>query len=151
MQMQDSEDYHTSIVVQRSPKASQEAIGHVSEWWAKNVTGSSVQSGDEFTVQFGDTFVKFKVSEYIPGRKVVWEVLDCNLHWLPAKDRKEWKGTQVVWEIRAQNGGSKIEMTHVGITPQVVCYADCKLGWDGYVQQSLYKLLTDGEGMPEQF
>ena len=33
----------------------------------------------------------------MPGKKVVWHVLDCYLHWL--KDKTEWKDTDVVFDI----------------------------------------------------
>jgi hypothetical protein len=41
-------------------------------------------------------------------------------------------------------------MTHVGVVPRAECYADCKKGWDFYVGESLLRLLTENEGLPDQ-
>jgi hypothetical protein len=94
----------------------------------------------------GDTWVNFKITEMIPDKKVVWYATDCDLPWL--KDRKEWKGTSVQFDIAEIPGGTQMSMTHVGLTPQVECYANCKKGWDFYAGSSLLQLITEGKGMP---
>ena len=102
---------------------------------------------DVFTLDFGKTsFVTFKLIEVVPDKKVVWLVTDCNLDFL--KDKTEWTGTKVIWEISPENNSTKIKMTHVGIVPEVECYDSCVKGWDHYVKESLFKLLTEGKGLP---
>ena len=82
-----------------------------------------------------------------PAKRVVWDTLDCNLHWM--KDKKEWKGTQIVWEILPVKDASRVEMTHVGLRPGIECFEDCRKGWNHYVKASLYRLIDEGKGDPD--
>lgn len=142
-----TQDYHRSITLNVTPREAMEKIGRVSDWWAKNYEGKSQKQGDEFTVRFGDTFVNFKLTEVIPEKKVVWHVTDCNLHWINAK--KEWKGTDVIFELNPENNSTRIDFTHRGLVPGVECYNDCEKGWDGHITQSLTTFLAGGKGKPE--
>jgi len=116
--------------------------------WTKAFTGAAEKVGDAFTVRFGETFVDFKISEVVPGKKVVWQVTDCNLHWI--NDKKEWKDTSVVWEASPDNGATRVKMTHIGLVPCAECYDNCKGGWDFCVGKSLSKLLNENKGLPDQ-
>ena len=143
----EQKNYHCSIAANITPEQAYSGIANVAGWWAKNFKGKALNLGDIFTVQFGETNVTFEIIEAIPGKKVVWKVTDCYLHWL--NDKTEWNGTTIVWEITTANGMTKIDMTHVGLTPVVECYNDCKKGWDGHITGSLFKLVTEGFGKPE--
>lgn len=121
------------------------AISHrVPEWWTANFGGSSWDVGDSFVTIFGETFGAFEIVEFVPDKKIAWECTDCNLHFL--KDKKEWKGTRIVWEFEGDDHNSQITMTHVGLNPKLECFEDCTGGWNHYVRSSLYKLLTTGKG-----
>ena len=141
-------DFHSSITVSLSPKKVFDSIGRVREWWTQDFEGNSAKMGDVFTVRFGDTFVTFRITEEIAGKKIAWKVIDCNLHWL--HNKKEWKGTQINWEVETTKSGTQISFTHMGLLPEVECYSDCVKGWTFYVNDSLFKLLTDGKGLPEK-
>jgi hypothetical protein len=143
----EKQNYHSSITVNTDAKKVFENISRVSSWWAANVEGHAKNPGDLFTVHFGETFVSFKIAEAIPGKKIVWEVIDCNLHWL--SDKKEWKYTKINWGIAQKGDKTQIDFTHVGLVPGIECYNDCKKGWDFFVQESLFKLITEGKGLPE--
>lgn len=140
-------DYHASIVVPGSVKKASEAISQVSSWWTENITGSSKNKDDIFEVHFGETFSKFRIIENLPGKIIRWHVMDCNLHWM--KNKKEWKDTEVLWEISSVDDSTRIDMTHVGLVPGIECFEDCNKGWNHYVKVSLYKLLTEGRGEPD--
>lgn len=141
------QNYQCSFTANITATEALENISHVSEWWTGNYEGSSKKPGDTFTVRFGETFVNFEIVEAIPNKKIVWQVVDCNLHWL--KDKKEWKGTQLSWEVSPENNSTRINMTHVGLIPEIECYENCKKGWDFYAGESLKKLMTEHKGMPE--
>ena len=143
----EQKNYHSSIAAGISPKEAFANIANVAGWWRKSFKGSAQKAGDTFTIQFGDTNVAFEITEAIPDKKIVWHVTDCNLHWL--KDKTEWKDTDVVWEITPQNKTTRIDMTHVGIVPGIECYESCEKGWNQYVTQSLFKLVTEGKGQPD--
>ena len=141
------EDYHYSITAKISAKKAIDKINRVSEWWTKGFKGSSQKLGDTFSVRFGETFVDFEVVEVVPDKKIVWQVIDCNLHWL--KNTTEWNDTKIEWEISSKNGTTKVNMTHNGLIPRIECFDDCKEGWDFYVGESLLKLLTENKGLPD--
>ncbi|MEJ0082166.1 MAG: hypothetical protein WDM78_14765 [Puia sp.] len=75
-------DYHTDIDVHVSVQKAFDAICRVSAWWTENTEGSTVHLNDEFTVRFGETFRSLESSKSLPAQKLVWHVLDCNLHWI---------------------------------------------------------------------
>lgn len=142
-----NKNYHTTIKVKASAEEAMKRIGQVSKWWAKKVKGKSEKLNDEFTVDFGETFVDFKISKLQPNKKVVWKVTDCNLHWI--NDKKEWVDTEIIFEIKQGRNSSKIDFTHVGLVPGVECYSDCEVGWNGHITGSLVKLINEGKGQPE--
>ncbi|HEX3079052.1 MAG TPA: SRPBCC domain-containing protein [Puia sp.] len=140
-------DYHAMIEVHCSAQKAFDAICRVSAWWTENTDGDTVHSNGEFKVRFGETFSRFKIIEYIPGQKLVWYVIDCNLHWM--KDKKEWKDTKILWQITGSGNSSRISMTHIGLNAGIECFEDCTKGWNHYVTVSLFKLIEDGKGEPD--
>ncbi len=121
----------------------------VREWWTKNYRRAIQQKKyDLFTVHFGETWVKFQITELVPHQKIVWLVTDCFLHWL--NDKKEWKGTEVKFEISTvKEGNEGKHETHVGLVPQAECFENCKTGWNFFAGESLLKLITEKKGRPD--
>lgn len=142
-----NENFHKTIKVNAAAKEAMKKISQVNLWWAKNFKGKAEKLNDAFSVHFGETFVNFQISELVPDKKVVWKVTDCNLHWIKAK--KEWNGTEVVFEISQKNDSTQIDFTHIGLIPGVECYNDCDAGWTGHITKSLVHLINEGKGMPE--
>jgi len=141
------QNYQASITANVSAKEAFEKICHVNEWWTANFEGSAKKLNDIFTVRFGETFVTFKIVDVIPNEIIVWHVTDCHLHWL--SDKTEWNGTKVVFEISEQSNSTRIDMTHVGLMPDIECYENCEKGWDFFIKQSLLKLIKTGKGLPD--
>jgi hypothetical protein len=140
-------NYSVTINVNADPDEAFKKISQVNLWWAKNFIGKAVEEGDTFKVDFGKTFVDFKVTEAVPGQRIVWLVTDCYLHWI--ENKREWNQTEVVWEISRKDGGSQIKMTHVGLVPTTECYNDCEAGWNGHIKESLVTLINENRGKPE--
>ena len=140
-------NFHTTIKVNANTEGVTKKINQVNQWWAKNVKGETDNLHDKFTVDFGSTWVDFQITELIPNKKVVWKVLDCNLEWI--KNKKEWNGTEVVFEISEIKNESQIEFTHLGLIPSFECYEDCKVGWTEHVTESLLMFINEGKGMPQ--
>ncbi len=140
------QNYQCSIAADITPHEAFNSINQVNQWWAKNFEGRAEKLDDVFTVRFGTTWVTFKLTEVVPDKKVVWEVLDCYLPWL--NDKTEWNGTCVVFEIEASSESTQITMTHIGLVPEVECYQACETGWNHHIKDSLLALLTEREGMP---
>jgi len=141
-------DYRRSISAKISAADAFSRIQAVSRWWTKGVTGCAENVNDLFTVRFGQTFVDFKVREIVPPSKIVWQVIDSELPWLKNKD--EWTGTEVVWELMPDGDSTQITMTHVGLNPAVECYEKCEAGWDFFVGESLSRLMSENLGMPDR-
>jgi Activator of Hsp90 ATPase homolog 1-like protein len=110
--------------------------------------GSLQKPDDIFTVSFGEVYITMKVTESVPGKKIVWHVTDCNKPWL--KNKKEWKGTELIWEISDKDNNTQILFTHKGLVPEVECYEVCSDAWSEYVKQSLWSLTSKGKGNPTQ-
>lgn len=119
----------------------------ISAWWTESVEGSAKNSNDWFTVRFGNTFKAFEVEEMIPGKKIIWKCIDARIDIPALENKSEWAGTKIVWEMYPENGATKLDMTHYGLTPSFECYTICESGWKQFLG-SLKSLLDTGTGMP---
>src|SRR4051794_11278087 len=116
--MQTAQDYRRTINVTNPSDEAFEKIGNVRDWWADNTIGETHELGGNFTIHFSEeTFVAFRITEAIPGTKIVWLVEDCYLHWLT--DKKEWNGTRVIFDVAEIDGKTSVTMTHEGLHPRV--------------------------------
>ncbi len=142
-----NQDYQSSITTYSTPEEAFEKISRVSEWWAKDFEGRSEEPNDVFTVRFqnGDMY-KVKVSESIPHKKILWDVIDSYQGW--HDDHTEWVGTKIVWEVLPKTDSTEVQMTHAGLVPEFECFAQCRLGWDYLMGKSLLNLLNSNKGMP---
>ncbi|HZX58472.1 MAG TPA: SRPBCC domain-containing protein [Mucilaginibacter sp.] len=143
----EQQNYQGSIAADFTPVEAFEAIGRVNEWWARDIDGRTTTLNDVFTVHFGETYVTFEITESVPNEKIAWHVTDCYLPWL--KDKTEWTGTTVVFEISPSGDETQVTMTHIGLVPEVECYNGCEAGWNKYFKESLFKLLTEHAGVPQ--
>ena len=141
-----SESFTTSFTVDRSPKQVFDAINDVRAWWSGNIDGRTDALGAEFTYRYKRVHrTTQKITELVPNQKVVWHVTDSFINF---GDPNEWTGTDVVFEIGEKGGKTEVRFTHSGLVPSFECYDACRKGWTFYVQESLRKLITSGEGEP---
>lgn len=137
--------FTTTFFVNQTPGEVFNAINNVSGWWQGEIKGSSKKLNDEFEYRMPDIhYSKQKIVEIIPNEKVVWLVTDSNLS--SFKDKQEWNGTKVIFEIKEINGKTQLRFTHLGLVPQFQCYGDCSGAWGMLVEQSLFSLITTGKG-----
>lgn len=141
--------YTSSISVNSIAKEVFQRITRVSEWWSENIEGNTKNLNDIFTIRFvfGDSFV-MKIVEIVPEKKIVWQVIDCNLTWV--KDPQEWKGTHIHFDIAGKKNSVQVTFTHIGLVPEIECYKGCVGGWNQYISESLLQFLTDGKGKPDR-
>ncbi|HYV90903.1 MAG TPA: SRPBCC domain-containing protein [Chitinophagales bacterium] len=144
----EKKNYHISVSEKITPEEAMKHINNPKAWWGEDIDGNSEKKNDVFTYYSRDTWVKFKITELEQSKKIVWYVTDCFLHTM--NDKKEWKDTRVVWEISKTKEGVKVDMTHMGLTPKMECYADCEKGWNLFVGNSLHTLMTTGKGTPHK-
>jgi hypothetical protein len=87
------------------------------------------------------------VVELVPGKKVAWHVVDANLSFL--RDKTEWTGTTIVFEISPRGDQTEIRFTHVGMAPEVECFDICSNAWGGLIRGSLRSFIEEGVGDPD--
>ena len=133
----------------QTPKEVFDAINNVRGWWSGDIEGSTDKLGAEWTYRYKDMHrSKQKITELVSGKRVVWHVLDAYLSFV--KDKTEWNGTDVVFDIIKKDGKTQLQFTHVGLVPEFECYDDCSNAWGGYINGSLRKLITKGKGQPNK-
>ena len=143
----DTQSFTTSFIVDQSPAEVFQAITNVRGWWSGEIGGGTDTLGSEFTYRYQDLHrSRQKITEFVPGQKVVWRVLESEIN--HAKDRAEWNGTEIVFEIGRSNGKTELRFTHVGLTPRIQCYGNCSGAWAFYINESLRNLITTGKGEP---
>jgi hypothetical protein len=143
-----NQDYNVSILVDATAHEAFESINSVTKWWTEHLEGSSKKLNDEFTVRFDDVHMSTqKLVEIVPDKKVVWLVTDSQLNFVA--DKNEWTGHKIIFDISPQGNKTKIDFTQVGLVPTAECYGGCSGAWNGYIKGSLFKLITEGKGMPE--
>src|SRR5258708_3862302 len=85
-----------------------------------------------------------KITEFVPHRKVVWHTTDSHLNFI--KDKAEWTGPDIVFEIARKNGRTELRFTHIGLLRANECYDSCSVAWSFYINHSLFTLITKGKG-----
>ncbi len=140
-------DFTTTFSVDQSPKEVFDAINNVRGWWSEEIDGSTDKLGAEFKFHHKDLHRSTqKIIEFVPGKKVVWHVSEARLNFV--KNKTEWNGTEVVFEITRKDGKTELRFTHVGLVPAFECYGDCSGAWGFYIDNSLRDLITTGKGQP---
>ncbi|MCA9907995.1 MAG: SRPBCC domain-containing protein [Anaerolineae bacterium] len=142
-------NYTTSFTVDQAPEAVFAAVNNVRGWWSEDVEGKTDELGAEFEFRSNDLHRSTqKITEWIPGKKVVWHVLDSQISFV--QDEAEWTDTDIVFEIARKDGRTELRFTHVGLAPAIECYTACSDAWGFYVNRSLFNLITTGKGNPAE-
>ena len=146
-----SQYFSTTIMVDQTPEEAFAAIINVRGWWTgePGVEGSTDKLGDEFTYRYKPHhYSKQKITELIPGNKVVWLVSDSQLNFV--KDKSEWNGTTITFEISTKGDMTEVRFTHAGLVPDFECYGACSNAWGSYINGSLRNLITAVKGQPKK-
>ena len=139
--------YTTSFTVDQTPEEVFDAINNIRSWWSHAIEGSTDKLGAVFYYHYQDIHrCTFKITELVPGKKVVWHVLQNYFNFV--EDKTEWTGTDVVFEITKKDNTTEVRFTHVGLVPTYECYTVCSDGWGTYINGSLRSLITTGIGQP---
>lgn len=140
-------DFTTTISVDQTPEEAFKAINNVRGWWSEEIEGSTDKLGAEWTYRYKDVHkCKMKITELVPNKKVVWLVADNYFNF--TKDKTEWKGTKVIFEISKKGDKTQVHFTHQGLVPEYECFDVCSNAWGSYINGSLRKLISTGKGQP---
>jgi len=142
-----TKDFTTTILVDNTPEKVFNAINNVRGWWSEEIEGLTDKLNSEFDYHYEDVHsCKMKIVELVPNKKIVWLVLDNYFKF--TKDKSEWKGTKIIFEIAEKDNKTEMRFTHEGLVPAYECYEICRDAWTGYIQKSLRNFITTGKGQP---
>lgn len=138
-------DFIATILVDQTPEEVFHAVNNVRGWWSGEIEGNTEKLNDEFSYRSGEFhFSKQKLIEVVPERKVVWLVTESQLNFV--KNKNEWTGTKIYFEISEQDTKTQLRFTHQGLIPGIECFGGCSNAWGKLIQQSLFSLITTGKG-----
>ena len=138
-----------AYTVDETPEEVFDAIKDVRGWWSGEIDGSTDKLGAEFTYRYKDIHsTTQKITEFVPGKKIVWYISDATLNFV--KNKTEWNGTEVIFEITRKGDKTELRFTHAGLVSAFECYGDCAGAWGFYINDSLRGLITKGKGQPNQ-
>lgn len=142
-----NQSFATSFLVDQSPGEVFDAVNDVRGWWSTSLVGKSAKLGDVFTFRYEDIHEsRQELVEVVPGKRVVWLILDASLNF--TEDKDEWKGTRVIFDISKKGGKTELRFTHEGLVPAFQCFDACSEGWGFFIDVSLKKLIATGKGEP---
>lgn len=137
-----------TFTVDQTPAEAFAAVNNVCGWWSGEIEGDTDKLNGVFTYRYKDVhYSKQKVTELVPDRKVVWLVLDADLNF--TKDRREWNGTRITFDIAKKGDKTEVRFTH-NLGPEHECFEACSDAWTFYVKESLRKLIATGQGKPNK-
>ena len=140
-----TKDFTTAILVDQTPEEIFKAINNVRGWWQGEIEGNTGKLNDEFTYRMKEFhFSKQKLVEVIPNERMVWLVTESQLNFF--KDKNEWTGTKIIFEISEKKNKTQLRFTHSGLVKEIECYGDCSNAWTQLIQKSLFSLITTGKG-----
>ena len=143
-----TQNYTATFLVDQTPEEAFRAINNVRDWWSEEIEGSTDKLG-EFKYRYQEVHrCTIRVTELVPGKRVVWHVVDNDFSFV--KDKSEWIDTEIVFDIGRKGDKTEVRFTHVGLVPTYECYDTCSDAWGLYINGSLRNLITKGKGQPNQ-
>ena len=141
-----SQDFTIRFTAEKTPEEVFNAINNVRGWWSGEIEGETDKEGAIFTYRVpGIHFSKQKILVLsIP--RIHWQIVESNLSFL--KNKNEWTGTAINFEILAHGLFSEIQFTHQGLVPIQECYGDCSNAWGMLINGNLQKLINTGKPQP---
>jgi uncharacterized protein YndB with AHSA1/START domain len=108
-------------------------------WWTTDTRGDGDDVGGVLRFRFGAGGFDMKVLELVPGKRVLWEVVD---------GPEEWIGTRVDWSLEQVDDYTVILFKHQGWKEPVEFMHHCSTKWAVFLL-SLKSLIETGKGAPD--
>ena len=143
------QNYTASFTVDEAPQDVFAAINNPRRWWSEEIEDDTDTLGAVFAYHYKDVHrCMMKITEFIPGKKIAWHVLDNYFDF--TEDKTEWKDTTISFEISEKGSKTQVDFTHFGLVPEYECYDICSDAWGTYIKGSLRSLITKGNGKPNK-
>ncbi|MPR34639.1 SRPBCC family protein [Salmonirosea aquatica] len=139
-----TESFEYSFESSKSPEEVFQVLMEIDQWWSglhgETIAGESQKLNDEFAFRAGKGahYSKQKLIEFLPNKRIGWQVLESNLSFL--KDSSEWTDTKIGFDISEKEHGTLVTFTHEGLVPQFECYTSCAGAWTKYMENLEEKL-----------
>ncbi len=147
-------NYKKSILVSANAATAFDAVTSGVEHWWTSPDRPLQKIGDRAKFSFppGVSYWTFELTDMDRQSRAEWSCVDAlHVHkGQPKAIETEWLGTKVNWNIKTDPEGTTIELEHVGLSPQLLCYEICEAGWDVFFLGSLKQYLETGKGTPHQ-
>lgn len=116
-------------------------------WWTEACEVGAAE-GDTVAVHFGPVYKRMHIERLVANRTVRWHCVDANLIAPGVRDPREWVDTSLIFRlVAAAPDRTTLHFEHLGLTPEVECYAICSAGW-GQFLDSLRRYVETGTGAP---
>ena len=112
-------------------------IDGLSGWWTTDTCGDS-KVGGVIQFRFGSGGFDMKVLELVPGKRVLWQVID---------GPEEWLGTTISFDLRQNDDWTIVLFKHAGWKQPVEFMHHCSTKWAVFLL-SLKSQLESGQGRP---
>jgi uncharacterized protein YndB with AHSA1/START domain len=113
-------------------------IDGLSRWWTRDTSGETGVGG-VIAFRFSAGGFDMKVVELVPGKRVLWEVVE---------GPSEWVGTHVSFELSQAGEYAIVLFEHRGWAEPVEFMYHCSTKWGTFLL-SLKQLLETGQGAPD--
>ncbi|MET0298856.1 MAG: SRPBCC domain-containing protein [Flavitalea sp.] len=132
------QSFSKTILVDQSPSEVFNKLKNVRNWWTgihgETITGESDILSEEFSFNAGGGmhYSKHKLIEFEQDKSIAWQITDSKLDFL--KDKSEWIGTTIRFDISREGDKTKVVFTHVGLVPEFECFENCTTAWSAYLK-----------------
>ena len=121
-------DIRHLVFIKSTPEKIYEAITTekgIASWWSVH-NNARPQTGSVYRISFGgDYYKEIKITELVPNKKVVWEVLEAH---------PEWLNTKVSFEISREKDTAELRFNHSGWKDYTDMFAQCNHHWGVYLE-----------------
>jgi len=140
-------DYTQSFTVDQTSAQVFTSITNLRGWWSEDIEGKTDKINEVFNYRYKDVHrAKIKLVEAVPGKKVVYLIQENYFQF--TKDKSEWTGTKLAFDISRKDGKTYVQFTHIGLVPDYECFEICSDAWGNYIKKSLRDLIIKGKGQP---
>lgn len=133
-------DIKHKLVIKTAPEKVFKAITTqegLESWWCTQTTAKP-ELGFVNVFIFGNSRNEMKVTELVPGKKVVWQCINSI---------EEWVGTNLSFDFEEKEGKTILRFTHGDWKAATDMFADCNYNWAIFLK-SLKALCETGTGAP---
>ena len=115
-------------------------------WWTQTCEVQEVEGGSA-TFRFGAHHKTMRIDRLDPGREVRWTCVQAHIE-VAGLPPDEWVGTTIAFRLAPSgHAGTRLDVEHLGLTPQLACWELCRTGWEQFLA-SLQALVEQGRGAP---